>query len=156
MKRITTVAEFARFRQRVLEEEVEGRTPSLVLCAGTGGQASGASDVLRVIKRLILEKGLQQKISLRITGCQGFCQMDPFVIVEPGGQLYPRLSVDDVARVVEAAAAGEVVNDLLYRDGKDFTPCASRDDIPFFRKQTRTLLGANLRIDPIRIMDYIA
>ena len=60
------------------EEKSEDDKPTLVVCAGTGGQASGSNDIIRVIKRHILEKGLQDKVRLRITGCQGFCEIDPF------------------------------------------------------------------------------
>jgi len=81
--------------------------------------------------------------------------MDPFIIVEPGGHLYPRLEMADVARVVETSARGGIVEDLLYRTSERSIPCISRAEIPFFKKQTRTLLGANLHIDPIRIIDYI-
>ncbi|TKJ36938.1 hydrogenase [candidate division LCP-89 bacterium B3_LCP] len=156
MNRISSVEDFKNFRQRILEEKrIEDTRPCLVICAGTGGQASGSNDILRIMKRYILERSLQEKISIRITGCQGFCEMDPFILVEPGHNLYPKLKMEDVPRVINAAIAGEVVEDLLYNEPGKNVHYDNQEDIPFFKKQTRTILGDNEKIDPIRIMDYL-
>ena len=41
MKKLSSVEEFAEFRRRVVDErESEDGKPTLVVCAGTGGQAS--------------------------------------------------------------------------------------------------------------------
>jgi NADH-quinone oxidoreductase subunit F len=156
MKKITSVEEFSDFRRRVLgEKHIEYDRPTLVVCAGTGGQASGSNDVIRIIKRYILERALQYRIALRITGCQGFCEMDPFIVVEPGRQLYPKLRMEDVPRVIEAAVGGYVVDELVYKDTREQRVYQCQNDIPFFKKQTRTILGNNQSIDPIRILNYI-
>ncbi|MBU1652924.1 NAD(P)-binding protein, partial [bacterium] len=155
MNRLSSLEEFKDFRQRVLKEKnVIDTKPCLVICAGTGGQASGSNNILRVMKRHILGNNLLNRISIRITGCQGFCEMDPFILVEPGHNLYPKLKMEDVPKVINAAVSGKVVEDLLYREpGKD--KCYhQQDDIPFFKKQVRTILGDNEKIDPIRVMDY--
>ncbi|MEW6747123.1 MAG: NADH-ubiquinone oxidoreductase-F iron-sulfur binding region domain-containing protein [Planctomycetota bacterium] len=156
MVRLKSVGEFVDFRQRVLRDKsMRAPKPTLVICAGTGGQASGSNDVMRIIKRTILEQGLSDRLDLRITGCQGFCEMDPFIVVEPGSHLYPRLKMDDVPRVIAAALSGHVDEELIYRDSHDGKKYHSQQEIPFFRKQTRTLLGDNPRIDPIRLYHYL-
>ncbi|MFH1023830.1 MAG: NADH-quinone oxidoreductase subunit NuoF [Planctomycetota bacterium] len=151
---VKTLDEFRRFR-RDLTSEVADARPSLVICAGTGGQASGANGLLRVLKRRILEEKLEERLALRITGCLGLCEMDPFIIVEPGGNLYPKLTMDDVPAVMDAAVRGDVVEKLLYRESGTDRPFPRQDDIPFFKHQNRRVLGVNQRIDPIRILDYI-
>jgi NADH-quinone oxidoreductase subunit F len=157
MKKLASVKELAEFRCSVVDDrESEDGKPTLVVCAGTGGQASGSNDVIRIIKRYILEKGLQEKVRLRITGCQGFCEMDPFILVQPGKQLYPQLKMEDVPRVVDACIGGYVLEDLLYREPHKEKRYHCQDNIPFFKGQTRTILGNNERLDPIRVMDYIA
>jgi NADH-quinone oxidoreductase subunit F len=156
MEKLLSVDEFVDFRRRVLseaEDETQGLT--LVVCAGTGGQASGSNDVIRVIKRYILDHGLHEKIQLRITGCQGFCEMDPFILVEPGQHLYPKLEMEDVPRVIEAALAGHVEESLIYHEPGERRTYHSQADIPFFQKQTRTILGYNQTLDPIRVFDYV-
>ncbi len=156
MRKHSSVEEFSNFRQRVLsEKEVRPDEPILVVCTGTGGQASGSNDILRVIKRYIIERSMGEKVKIRVTGCQGFCEMDPFILVEPGHQLYPKLSMKDVPRVVEAAVGGFVDESLIYQDPKIQKYYHCQKDIPFFNKQTRTILGNNQKLDPIRILNYI-
>ena len=155
MRKLVSLDELIGFRSRVSsEEELEGETPTLVICAGTGGQASGSNDILRIIKRHILEQNLGDKIELRITGCQGFCEMDPFILVEPALHLYPRLKMKDVPRVIQAALDGTVDEELIYKDPQVGLTFHSQGDIPFFQKQTRTILGNNQMLDPIRIFNY--
>jgi NADH-quinone oxidoreductase subunit F len=156
VNKLSTVAELVGFRRRVQDDQkLQYDNPTLVVCAGTGGQASGSNDVLRIIKRYILDRGLQTKIGLRVTGCQGFCEMDPFIVVEPGRHLYPKLKMEDVPRVIDAAVGGFVDESLIYRDSHDEKPYESQDEIPFFKKQERVILGSNQKLDPIRIINYI-
>src|SRR5512136_3010169 len=156
MSKISSVAEFRSFRERVLEERAQepGR-PTLVIGAGTCSQASGSNDIMRIVKRQILERNLHDRVALRITGCQGFCEMDPFILVEPGNHLYTQVTMDDVPRIVDATLEGGVVEDLLYTRAHDRKRFLRQDDIPFFKRQTRLILGQNQKLDPIRILDYV-
>ncbi len=156
MKRLENHDELREFRQRVIRDTAtQADRPTLVVCAGTGGQASGSNDIMRVIKRYLLNHNLQEEVGLRITGCQGFCEMDPFIVVEPGHHLYPKLRMADVPRVIESARRNVIDEELIYRQPDEDRAYVSQDDIPFFKKQTRTILGENQRIDPIRILNYI-
>jgi NADH-quinone oxidoreductase subunit F len=156
MEKLTSIKELSDFRNRVQSEKrILHRKPTLVICAGTGGQASGSNDLMRIIKKEIIERNLREKIALRITGCQGFCEMDPFILVEPSGHLYPKLKIKDVPRVIEAAIGGFVDKGLIYREPGTEEIHEQQDDIPFFKKQTRTILGNNEKLDPIRIFNYI-
>ncbi len=154
MARLTSLEEFLSFQEQVRNNR-ERDLPCLVICAGTGGQAAGSNDIIRIVKRHILERGLQEKLKLRITGCQGFCELNPFIIVEPGRNLYPWVKMEDVGRVIDAALQGMVLEDLLFRESEHY-PCQHcKDDIQFFKKQKRLILGKNELVDPIRIFDYI-
>ncbi|MFA5782806.1 MAG: FAD-dependent oxidoreductase [Bacteroidales bacterium] len=155
MKHITTVEDFCDYRNSIIKEQKDNK-PALILCAGTGGQASGSNDIMRIIKKHIIKKNLHEKISLRITGCLGLCEMDPFIITEPGLNLYPRLKMEDVPEIIDAAIEGKVVKDLLYKDILSKEIFSSQHEIPFFKHQTRTILGKNQTLDPIRIHDYIS
>ncbi|MDQ1265070.1 MAG: Hydrogenase, partial [Bacteroidota bacterium] len=47
MNKIETLDEFILFRHRVQSEgKIKFQKPTLVVCAGTGGQASGSNDVV--------------------------------------------------------------------------------------------------------------
>jgi len=149
-----SLEKFKKFRQTILDEVRDDKL-CIVICAGTCGQASGSNDIIRMVKRYILEKKLHDKISLRITGCQGFCEMNPFIVVEPGKNLYPQLKMKDIPRLIDMALEGDVIEELLYRDPIENKTYISKEDIPFFKKQTRTIIGRNEFVDPIRIFDYI-
>ncbi|MFH0945138.1 MAG: hypothetical protein V2A76_08070, partial [Planctomycetota bacterium] len=156
MNKLKSVADLHRFRQRIIDgSSEEPEHPILVVSAGTCGQASGSNDIIRVIKRYILDHDLREQVALRITGCQGYCEVEPFVLVEPGRHLYPRLKMKDVPRVVEAARQGIVDEGLIYRQPETNCACADQNEIPFFKKQTRTILGENQKLDPIRILNYV-
>jgi len=151
---IKSIEGFKDFCALVTEEPSNGK-PCLVICAGTGGQASGSNDIIRIIKRQLLERNLHDRISLRITGCLGFCEMDPFVIAEPGDRLYPKLHMEDIPRIIDATLEGNVINELLFGEREPSRKYDSQQEIPFFKGQTRTILGYNQHLDPIRILDYI-
>jgi NADH:ubiquinone oxidoreductase subunit F (NADH-binding)/NADPH-dependent glutamate synthase beta subunit-like oxidoreductase/(2Fe-2S) ferredoxin len=154
MERLKSIDDFKALQYRI-RSDVNPKIPTIVISAGTCGQASGANDLIRVSKRELLSRRLTDKIRLRITGCQGFCQMEPLVVVQPYGTFYPRIGVKEMSRIVEAVAAGQVLRDLLYVDPETGAIIEKQDDIPFFARQTRTILHGNEKIDPIRIYDYI-
>ena len=140
----------------MLVDHSDESKPRIVVCAGTACQASASSGIIRVAKRHILERGLLDRVSLRVTGCHGFCEMGPFILTEPQRAFYTQVKLDDVPRIIEAALGGEYVEDLLYRDPRTGEVYHDRDEIPFFKHQQRSLLGLNPKVDPIRIYDYMA
>ncbi|UCG61632.1 MAG: FAD-dependent oxidoreductase [Candidatus Zixiibacteriota bacterium] len=155
MRKLSTVEELHGFRLRIMGEgKARQDKPTLVISADTGAQASGVNDIIRVAKRYILERSLQERVTLRITGCHGFCEMNPYILVEPGGHFYPKLEMGDIPRVVEAAVGDFVDEGLIYKDSRELKSYHYRDDIPFFKKQMRTILGINQKLDPIRILNY--
>ncbi len=156
MKKFSTVDDFVVFRHRIQnEKKFENGKPTLIVSAGTCGQASGANDVIRIIKKYILNRSLQERIDIRITGCQGFCQTEPFILVEPGDHLYPNIEMEAVPRVIESALGGYIDEELIYKETASRKPYDYQSDIPFFSKQTRNIMGTNQHIDPIRFMNYI-
>ncbi len=154
MERLNSIEALQALRDRMAADRQPDR-PVIVITAGTCGQASGANGLIRIAKREILANGLADRVGLRITGCHGFCQAEPSVLVEPEGIFYPKLRIEDMTRVVDAVSRGDVAEDLLWRDPKTRRRVRKQADIPFFARQTRNILARNQRIDPIRIYTYI-
>ncbi|MDH4240722.1 MAG: (2Fe-2S) ferredoxin domain-containing protein, partial [Phycisphaerae bacterium] len=150
MLRLSSIDELKEL-QKVLFDKSDKSKPRIVICAGTACQASGSNNIIRVSKRHIIEKGLVGKMSLRITGCHGFCEMGPFILTEPQQAFYAQVKLDDVPRIIEALLSNEYVEELLYQDPDTGQRYRNRDDIPFFKNQQRSILGMNQKIDPIRI-----
>jgi len=154
MERLRSTEALKTLRDRLLFDR-DPHIPTLVIPSGTCCQASGSNDLVRAAKRELLRKGLLENIHLRVTGCHGFCEMEPSVLVEPRGTFYPKVHPKDMPRIVEAVAKEEVAEDLLFVNPATGTRIEKESDIPFFKDQVRTLLSQNERIDPIRIHDYI-
>ncbi|UCF78006.1 MAG: FAD-dependent oxidoreductase [Candidatus Eiseniibacteriota bacterium] len=129
--------------------------PTIVITAGTCGQASGANDLIRVTKRELLSRSLTEKIHLRITGCHGFCEMEPSIIVEPYDHFYPKLSIEGMVKIIDAVSKGQTVEELLYADPKTGKPVLKMSEMQYYKSQVRTILDRLEKIDPIRIDDYI-
>jgi NADH-quinone oxidoreductase subunit F len=154
MRKLESIDDFRALRGRLRTDRDPDR-PTVVIPAGTCGQASGAGDIIRVAKREILARKLTDSVNLRITGCHGFCQMEPSVLVEPGRVFYPKVGVKEMPRIIESVSRGEVLEDLLYVDPDTGEPARRQEDVRFFRKQVRTVLGRNEAVDPIRVYNYI-
>ncbi len=88
MDKLNSVADFKAFSRRLCSGRGSDH-PVLVISAGTCGQASGANDLIRVAKRELLDRGLTDRIRLRITGCHGFCQMEPSVARRADANVLP-------------------------------------------------------------------
>jgi NADH-quinone oxidoreductase subunit F len=154
MGKLLSTEAFYELRDRLIADR-DPSAPVIVISAGTCGQASGANDLIRVAKRTILAKRLTERVHLRITGCHGFCEMEPSVLVEPRGTFYPKISPKNMGRVVEAVADGAVIEELLFEDPATGTKIERLTDLPFFSRQRRTILSRNELVDPIRIFNYI-
>ena len=154
MERLQSIDEFKALQDGLLLKK-DSPIPTIVIPAGTCGQASGANDLIRVTKRELLARGQTNKIHLRVTGCHGFCQMEPSVLIEPCGTFYPKVRPKDMVRVVDALTKNEILEDLLFVDPETEKPIQKQKDIPFFRRQVRTLLSRNEKVDPVRIHDYL-
>jgi NADH-quinone oxidoreductase subunit F len=154
METLKTIDNFIALQSRLVANR-NLNLPTLIIPAGTCGQASGANDLIRIAKREILKNRLIGRVRLRITGCHGFCEMEPSVLIEPVRTFYPKVSPGNMARIVEAVDKGVILDDLLFTDPATGKKIETQDEIPFFKNQFRTLLGFNEKVDPIRIYNYI-
>ena len=152
---LSSLDDLVRLRNRVVSDPDKGK-PTIVVCAGTACQASESNRIIRAVKRHLLANDLVERVSLRVTGCHGFCEMGPFILTEPQRAFYTHLHHYQVPRIIDALLEGEYVDDLLYQDSGTGKRYRNYDEIPFFKKQKRTLLSQNQGMDPIRLFDYLA
>jgi NADH-quinone oxidoreductase subunit F len=154
MEKLTSIDSFHALQGRLLADR-DPTIPTIVISAGTCGQASGANDLIRAAKRELLSRELTDRIHLRITGCQGFCEAEPSVLIEPRGTFYPKVGPGEMVGIIEAVARGEVLENLLFVDPHTGTPVEKQTEISFYKKQVRTILARNEKVDPIRVYDYV-
>lgn len=147
------------FRHSLAKQEKK-----VLVCAGTGCVAGGSLEIYQKIKEMVQEKGLlvsveleeeKEGIGVKKSGCHGFCEMGPLVRIEPYGYLYLKVNVNDCQDIVETTLIhGKPLERLMYNwQGKTY---AVEEEIPFYRKQTRMVLGNCGHIDAESIKEYIA
>jgi NADH:ubiquinone oxidoreductase subunit F (NADH-binding)/(2Fe-2S) ferredoxin/NAD-dependent dihydropyrimidine dehydrogenase PreA subunit len=127
------------------------------ICAGTACHASGRVALKKAVDAALEERGLAGKVAVIETGCHGFCEQGPIMVLRPRGVFYPRVQPKDVAEIIDSSVVGDgVVERLLYRDPATGAPVAQERDIPFYALQTRIVLGLNGKVDPFSLDDYLA
>jgi NADH-quinone oxidoreductase subunit F len=105
----------------------------------------------------IENRGLGDRVLLRITGCHGFCERGPLMVIHPQKILYQRVQVEDVEDIIQKTILeGQVVDRLLYTDPVSKEKIVCENEVPFYKRQMRLVLGANGHIDPTSIEDYLA
>ena len=102
-------------------------------------------------------RGLSDSVEVIETGCHGFCEVGPIVVVRPQGVFYPRLKPRDIKAIIETSVVGDgVVERLLYHEPATDETLALERDIPFYSLQDRIVLALNGKIDPYSLDDYLA
>ncbi|NWG01979.1 MAG: NADH-quinone oxidoreductase subunit NuoF [Syntrophaceae bacterium] len=151
-----TISDLRKFRQ-ILKKSRDGNKPCITICAGTGCQATGASEVVEGFRQQIKDLHLEEKIEVRASGCHGFCERGPLVVIRPQMICYMNVETKDVSQIInETALEGKIIDRLLYQDPLTQEKIVQEQDIPFYKFQQRVVFGSNGEIDPTRIDDYIA
>ena len=129
----------------------------LLVCAGTGCVSSGSFKIKEALEKEIAKRRLQDEVQVVATGCNGFCERGPIVMVQPDGIFYQLLKVEDVSRLVEEhLLKGRPVKKLMYVPPAETAPVPKMKDIEFFKHQRLVVLRNRGRIDPEKIDEYIA
>ncbi|KCZ71572.1 NADH:ubiquinone oxidoreductase, NADH-binding (51 kD) subunit [Candidatus Methanoperedens nitroreducens] len=154
--RISSVKELDELRREIQDSRDPDR-PRITVCGGTGCSATGCKGVAGMLRVGLKSRELEGRVDLSVTGCHGFCECGPIVIVYPQGIFYQRVTPEDVDEIItETIEHGKPVERLLYRDPVTGEKKIHETDIPFYQKQMRLTIGNNTAIDPASISDYLA
>jgi NADH-quinone oxidoreductase subunit F len=131
--------------------------PVISLCNGTACRPYGCLQLTEAFKQALAKQGLESKIELRVTGCHGLCEKGPIVVIQPGDIFYQQVKSEDVPEILsETIVKGNIIDRLLHTDPATGRKVIHRNEIPFYRKQQRNILGNNAEINFSSIEDYIA
>ena len=156
MSRLTSTEDLEKLRKKVVFQR-NAKPVSVTICTGTGCRAYGAEKVADALDQEVEKQGIGHRVAVRRTGCHGFCEHGPLVVVEPKGTCYLDVKEKDAAAIIEKTVLGdEVIERLLYLDETTGKRVRHAEDIPFYRNQQRTLLENSVLIDAAKIQDYIA
>ena len=136
MPRLRSAAELEELRADIVSRRDAGK-PWISVCGGAGCDAVDSAGVVKALRDEAAKQG--GKVGVKATGCHGFCEKGPNILVTPGDICYFGVRPEDVAGIVAGTAKG-----------------VPMDEVPFYKHQMRLLIGDNPRIDPTRIEDYLA
>src|SRR5512146_1094402 len=105
MPRLNSIQELERLRAQIVAG-ADANRPCLTVCAGSGCGAAGAADVLAGLRKALEKAGLQDKIDVKSTGCHGFCERGPVMIVWPEGTFYNLVGTGNAEAIVASVADG--------------------------------------------------
>lgn len=136
--------------------EADGRAV-LTVSSGTCGRARGSLKVIESLRRAIKAQGLEKRVQLRVSGCHGFCEAEPNIIITPHDIFYQKVEPRDGRAIIEKTVRKKkVIPELLYTDPETGRQSTKESSIPFYQKQKRIVLGDNPLIDPTQIGDYFS
>ncbi|MHC4181600.1 MAG: (2Fe-2S) ferredoxin domain-containing protein, partial [Planctomycetota bacterium] len=156
MHKVTNRESLDELRKRLAAER-DAYARRIIVSSGTCGEACGSLAVVQRLREELAKQGLADKVLLRVTGCHGFCEQEPLVIVQPGNVFYCHVGPDEAPEIVSCTVAdGEVIDRMLYVDPASGETARTEAEVPFYAVQDRVLLGQNKQVDPKSIDDYIA
>ncbi len=156
MRHIKDIADLEKARKEILAERDQGMR-TVAICCGTGCLACGSGGVASRFEDEIESRGIGSKVRLLRTGCHGFCERGPLVVIQPSGVLYQQVAPSDVAEIIETSVLADgVIDRLLYVDGGSGERIVREEDVAFYSHQTRLILGNNGLIDPTSLDDYVS
>ena len=149
-----SIAELQGYREFLLREKNPPQR-CLRICM-TGCRAYGAMEVRDAMIGEVERQGLNDRVEIRQTGCQGFCARAPVMVVDPDDIFYQQITPDDVPDIVsQTLKQGKLVERLLYFDLKRGRPISRSAEIPFYIGQVRNVLDNCGRIDPLNLDHYL-
>ncbi len=128
---------------------------TIFVCRGTGCVSSGSDEVYEALKKEVEGQRIDG-VEVDFTGCHGFCEQGPNVIVEPEGIFYTHVQAEDTPEIVTSHLRdGKPVKRLFYKDPVTQKAIPHYQDINFYQKQQRVILRNCGRINPEKIEHYI-
>jgi NADH-quinone oxidoreductase subunit F len=156
MARINSPAELEEIRKIILSKR-DPNKPCITLCSGSACHASGSREVAAIIQEEVSKQGLSADVDVRRTGCHGFCERGPIIVIHPEEICYLQVQPQDVPEIISQTIKNKkVIERLLYTDPKTNQKIMHESEIPFYKNQVRRVFGSNGNIDPKSIEDYLA
>ncbi len=156
MTRIRSSSDLLSIKKTIISKRESAKT-CITVCCGTGCTATGGVEVLAAFKEIISELNAAAKVETKMTGCHGFCERGPLVVIRPRNVFYQQVKPEDAKEIVtETVLEGKIIERLLYTDPATDKKITVEDEVPFYKYQSRILFGDNGSIDPTDINDYLA
>ena len=157
MVKLKHADELSNLRNRLTRDKAGKKIEVIISTDSTCCILKGSKPVAAAFKEQIKKNGLGSDVAVRLSGCLGFCEIEPMIVVQPLNILYQRVKESDIEEIIEKTIKnGQVIDRLLVEDPTTKEKIKELDEVPFYKKQVRTLLSRNEKIEPTSIDDYIA
>src|SRR3990170_5322280 len=87
--------------QEELASRLDPEAKVVTVCGGTGCGAFGSEGIRESFQKEIDRRGLQDQVSVKTTGCHGFCEKGPVVVTLPCQVFCPSVRSEDVPEILE-------------------------------------------------------
>jgi len=155
MPRINSASELEELRKSVLSKRDPDK-PCIAICSGIGCFNPNNGRLISAFEEEVYKKDLKAKVDIRATGCHGYCEKGPLVVIYPEEICYVEVTPKDVPEIVSQTVLGKkVIDHLIYTDLDSGEKAAHLSEILFYKNQMRHIFGNNTKIDPRSIDDYL-
>lgn len=153
-------AENLKMRKPTFEDEMAAENKRckrfITVCGGTGCKSSDSDRIILRLQEEIKIAGLEDEVTVSVTGCFGFCEKGPIVKINPDNTFYVHVTPDDATEIVqEHLLNGRPVNRLLYEEPSIKATVKRQDEMSFYKKQRRIALRNCGLINPEEITESI-
>ena len=156
MNPLKSITDLEKLRKDILTKKNPKRL-AIAVCVSTGCKALGVQKVLKAFDEEFKKQGLESKVEIKETGCLGFCEKGPRIVIYPEKIYYFQVKASDVPEIVsKTLIKKEIVERLLYTDPVTGKKARYLSEVPFYKYQKRLLLESNAKINPKEIEDYLA
>ena len=129
----------------------------VMVCRDTGCSSNKGDKVMQQLEQLVKLYGKQDEISIKRTGCFGFCAAGPILVVYPEGTFYARVKPEHVEEIFhQHLMGGEPVKKYVYPDNIVDDKFLPLNEAPFYKYQKKIVLRNAGVINPESLDEYIA
>ena len=119
------------------EEELASYDCRILVCSGTGCIATGSNKIHEIFQELTAgldgiklefaphDKHEHDKVGVKKTGCQGFCELGPLVRIQKGDQVvqYVKVQPEDCREILEQTVLGDRFLSVCFAFWLDCAAC---------------------------------
>jgi len=155
--KIHSITDLKQAIETQIQKRKSAEKPVLTVSAGTCGRARGSLKVIKALKNAVKKEKLENDVKIKVTGCHGFCEAEPNIIIHPHNIFYQKVEPKNAKNILtQTVLNNKIIDQLLYHDPITKEKYVQENDIPFYKNQMRIILGDNALIDPTDINDYLS
>ncbi len=156
--KITSAQHLEQLRSLFVADEARHKK-KVIVCCGTGCLANGAAKLVEAFHDAFKNNQITDFSveAVKETGCHGFCEQGPLVVIEPQGTFYTKVKPKDIPEIISKSIQGsEIIKDRLFTDPATNQQIEKYNDVNFFKHQHRLALRNLGKISAHSIKEAIA